>query len=228
MTQLDRSWRLKLDDCRAHVDAASATPRSRRRWSANGGTIRRAPSSRPRGFAQQLDRMRRVPKICAVRSSAPSRRDGESWRRCWTKRAWANASRRRLPAARAAAERSTRAAEGLRLARTSRRDRRSSRLDGRVAVGAGAFARERIQDIERAVADTVDAVAEQLGGFKTTIEGRVEVMDAKAEGCRERAEFATRCADHASAVSADAEVTAGKRPKKRPRRWEPPRSNSAR
>lgn len=66
----------------------------------------------------------------------------------------------------------------------------------------------RIGDIERAVADTVDAVVEQLGGFKSTIEGRVELMDAKAEECRERAEFATRCADHASAVAAESAETA--------------------
>jgi hypothetical protein len=66
----------------------------------------------------------------------------------------------------------------------------------------------RIGDIERAVADTVDAVVEQLAGFKSTIEGRVELMDAKAEECRERAEFATRCADHASAVAAESAETA--------------------
>ena len=66
----------------------------------------------------------------------------------------------------------------------------------------------RIGDIERAVADTVDAVVEQLGSFKSTIEGRVELMDAKAEECRERAEFATRCADHASAVAAESAETA--------------------
>ena len=66
----------------------------------------------------------------------------------------------------------------------------------------------RIGDIERAVADTVDAVVEQLGSFKSTIEGRVELMDAKAEECRERAEFATRCSDHASAVAAESAETA--------------------
>ena len=34
------------------------------------------------------------------------------------------------------------------------------------------------------------------------------MMDAKAEECRERAEFATRCADHASAVAAESAETA--------------------
>ena len=82
----------------------------------------------------------------------------------------------------------------------SARANESTELATRIAASHAELerdARERIQDIEKAVADTVDAVAEQLGGFKTTIEGRVELMDAKAEECRERAEFATRCADHA-------------------------------
>ena len=207
VTQLDRSWRLKLDDCRAHVDAV------KRECDAT--------------IAQALERKRKDDSDDAELAASRSRRALERCAECEDLcRSFIDAvaeGRRELAslldearvgervaseasAARAAAERSTRAAE-----EASARANESTELATRIAASQSELerdARERIQDIEKAVADTVDAVAEQLGGFKTTIEGRVELMDAKAEECRERAEFATRCADHASAVSADAEVTA--------------------
>ena len=200
VTQLDRSWRLELEHCRARSDAikrecdaaiAQALERKRRDDSEAAELVSakiRKCEDLCRSFIDAVAEGRR--ELASVLDEA---RVGE--------RVASEAS-----AAREAAERSTRAAE-----EASARVIEASTLADRVAASQAELerdARERIQDIERAVADTVDAVAEQLGGFKTTIEGRVDVMDAKAEECRERAEFASRCADHASAVSADAEVTA--------------------
>ena len=200
VTQLDRSWRLELEHCRARSDAikrecdaaiAQALERKRRDDSEAAELVSakiRKCEDLCRSFIDAVAEGRR--ELASVLDEA---RVGE--------RVASEAS-----AAREAAERSTRAAEDA-----SARVIEASTLADRVAASQAELerdARERIQDIERAVADTVDAVAEQLGGFKTTIEGRVDVMDAKAEECRERAEFASRCADHASAVSADAEVTA--------------------
>ena len=206
VTQLDHQWSAKLAAVKSASDAARGdceqlrASLERRRRDDGEGAERAAARVR-----RALERCAECEELCSgfLTTVLDAKKEVESLRESVKvseriERSVADAAESSERSMRASQEASRQLEEASGLARS---------------IGASqeeliAQTNARIGDIERAVADTVDAVVEQLGGFKSTIEGRVELMDAKAEECRERAEFATRCADHASAVAAESAETA--------------------
>lgn len=206
VTQLDHQWSAKLAAVKSASDAARGdceqlrASLERRRRDDGEGAERAAARVR-----RALERCAECEELCSgfLKTVSDAKKEVESLRESVIV---SERIERSAADAAESSERSMRAAQ-----EASRQLEEASGL----AQSMGASQEEliaqtnaRIGDIERAVADTVDAVVEQLGGFKSTIEGRVELMDAKAEECRERAEFATRCSDHASAVAAESAETA--------------------
>jgi trimeric autotransporter adhesin len=206
VTQLDHQWSAKLAAVKSASDAARGdceqlrASLERRRRDDGEGAERAAARVR-----RALERCAECEELCSgfLNTVSDAKKEVESLRESVIV---SERIERSAADAAESSERSMRAAQ-----EASRQLEEASCL----AQSMGASQEEliaqtnaRIGDIERAVADTVDAVVEQLGGFKSTIEGRVELMDAKAEECRERAEFATRCSDHASAVAAESAETA--------------------
>ena len=206
VTQLDHQWSAKLAAVKSASDAARGDCEQlretleRRRRDDGEGAERAAARVR-----RALERCAECEELCSVflNTVSDAKKEVESLRESVIV---SERIERSVADAAESSERSMRAAQEA----AASLEEASS-----LAQSIGASQEElinqtnaRIGDIERAVADTVDAVVEQLGSFKSTIEGRVELMDAKAEECRERAEFATRCADHASAVAAESAETA--------------------
>ena len=206
VTQLDHQWSAKLAAVKSASDAARGdceqlrASLERRRRDDGEGAERAAARVR-----RALERCAECEELCSgfLKTVSDAKKEVESLRESVTV---SERIERSVADAAESSERSMRAAQ-----EASRQLEEASGLAQ--SIGASqeeliAQTNARIGDIERAVADTVDAVVEQLGSFKSTIEGRVELMDAKAEECRERAEFATRCSDHASAVAAESAETA--------------------
>ena len=206
VTQLDHQWSAKLAAVKSASDAARGdceqlrASLERRRRDDGEGAERAAARVR-----RALERCAECEELCSgfLKTVSDAKKEVESLRESVKV---SERIERSVADAAESSERSMRASQEA--------SRQLEEASGLVhSIGASqeeliAQTNARIGDIERAVADTVDAVVEQLGGFKSTIEGRVELMDAKAEECRERAEFATRCSDHASAVAAESAETA--------------------
>jgi hypothetical protein len=202
VTQLDHQWSAKLAAVKSASDAARGDCEQlresleRRRRDDGEGAERAAARVR-----RALERCAECEELCSgfLTTVSDAKKEVESLRESVIvseriERSVADAAESSERSMRASQEASRQLEEGFQLSPFHRRfaggvDCSDERSDRRHRTRGGRYRSTQ--------------VVEQLGRFKSTIEGRVELMDAKAEECRERAEFATRCADHASAVAAE-------------------------